>query len=402
MTPDALKQLTDPVAILKALVAIPSVNPMGRDLTGTDYFEGRLTHWLQQFLAAHGLPCETIEVVPGRCNVLTRIDAPGAARTVLLDVHQDTVPVDGMIIPPFDPVEQDGRLYGRGSCDVKGGMAAMLAAALRLHRERPAGRPNVVLSLTCDEESTSLGINHLIGSWTGLHQPPQLCPAAPDVAIVAEPTLLDIVVAHRGAVRWKIRTTGRACHSSRPSEGTNAIYRMAKVVSLLGEYAAWLPTSRPEHSLCGPATLSVGLISGGSSVNVVPDGCVIDLDRRLLPAEDGTEARQEIIQWLASRLDFELQHDAPYCLSAGLGDQQNGQLANELMRSIIAVDGMHRCIGVPFGTHASRVERGGIPAVVFGPGDIAQAHTRDEWIAVDQLHLATDIYYRFIANADQA
>jgi len=395
MTPDALKQLTDPVAILKALVAIPSVNPMGRDLTGTDYFEGRVTHWLQQFLAAHGLPCETIEVVPGRCNVLTRIDAPGAARTVLLDAHQDTVPVDGMIIPPFDPVEQDGRLYGRGSCDVKGGMAAMLAAVLRLHRERPAGRPNVVLSLTCDEESTSLGINHLIGSWTGLHQPPQLCPAAPDVAIVAEPTLLDIVVAHRGAVRWKIRTTGRACHSSRPAEGINAIYRMARVLGLLEEYAAWLPASRPAHPLCGPATLSVGLISGGSSVNVVPDGCCIDIDRRLLPGEDAAVARDELIAWLQQRLDFELTHDAPYCGSCGLSDSRNGALAAELLQVINRVEPGRRCIGVPFGTHASRIELAGVPSVVFGPGDIAQAHTKDEWIAVEQLCKATEIYELF-------
>ena len=398
MTTENLQQITNPLSVLKALVAIPSVNPMGRDLSGDDYLEGRLTHWLQQFLGVHGLPCEVIEVVPGRCNVLTRIDSPGASRTILLDAHQDTVPVDGMIIPPFDPVERDGRIYGRGSCDVKGGLAAMLAAVLRLHRERPEGMPNVVMSMTCDEESTSLGINHLIGSWTGRHQPPQLCPVAPDVAVVAEPTLLDIVVAHRGAVRWKIRTSGRACHSSRPSEGTNAIYRMARVLSLLEEYAAWLPDSRPAHRLCGPATLSVGLISGGSSVNVVPDGCVIDIDRRLLPGEDGAKARIEVIQWLADRLDFELQHDSPYCLSAGLADDQNGALANELMHSISQVDGPHNCIGVPFGTHASRVALGESPAVVFGPGDIAQAHTRDEWISIDQLQRAAEIYYLFASG----
>lgn len=267
--------MTDPLSLLKDLIAIPSVNPMGRNVTGPEYYEGRLTAYLQQHLSALGVPYEVIETVPGRANVLARLESPGATKTILLDAHQDTVPVDGMTIDPFDPVEKDGRIYGRGSCDVKGGLAAMLAAFTRLATERPAGLPHVVLSCTCDEEATSLGINHLVGSWTGSKAASRLCPRRPDMAIVAEPTELNIVVAHRGATRWRLQTTGRACHSSRPSEGINAIYRMAKVVKCLEEFADWLPGSRPAHPLCGPATLSVGLISGGSSVNVVPDSCAI-------------------------------------------------------------------------------------------------------------------------------
>jgi acetylornithine deacetylase len=260
--------------------------------------------------------------------------------------------------------------------------------------------PNIVLSMTCDEEATSLGINHLVGSWSGKMASYRLCPERPDVAIIAEPTLLDIVVAHRGATRWQIKTTGRACHSSRPNEGINAIYRMAKVVRCLEDYAAWLPGSRPAHRLCGPATLSVGLIAGGSSVNVVPDHCVIDIDRRVLPGEDSFHVRTEVIEHLRQQLDFELIHEEPYCLSSALGDELNGQLAGSLMRSIEQVVGPRSVIGVPFGTHASRVAAIGIPAVVFGPGDIAQAHTKDEWIAVDELQKATDIYYHFCATSN--
>jgi succinyl-diaminopimelate desuccinylase len=387
--------MTDSVALLKQLVAIPSVNPMGRDLTGDEYLETRVTEWLVSFLKDRNLPCEVIETAPGRCNVLSRIDSPGATRTVLLDAHQDTVPVDGMTIVPFDPVEKDGRIYGRGSCDVKGGLASMLAAFVRLAEERPSGMPNVVLSLTCDEEATSLGINHMVRSWSDSARAYALCPKKPDVAIVAEPTLLDIVVAHRGAMRWQIRTTGRACHSSRPADGINAIYRMAKVLGHLEEYAVWLPGSRPAHRLCGPATLSVGLISGGSSVNVVPDGCVIDIDRRVLPGEDGLVARQEVVNYLASRLDFELTHEAPYCLSTALADDLNGLLASSLKPLIEHVAGPCQIVGVPYGTHASRIAAAGVPSVVFGPGDIAQAHTKDEFIEVAQLHLATEIYYQF-------
>ena len=384
-----------PVDLLKSLVAIPSVNPMGRDLSGPEYFEGRAADFLQQTLLAAGLPCERIDVVPGRSNLLTRIDNPRATRTILFDAHIDTVPVDGMTIDPFLPIETDGKIYGRGSCDVKGGLAAMLAAVLRLHRSRPATMPNLVFSMTCDEESTSLGVHHLTGSWMGQHPPYQLCPTPPNAAIVAEPTLLDIVVAHRGAVRWKIRTAGRACHSSRPTEGINAIYRMARVLDALEQYAAWLPGSRPEHPLCGPATFSVGLISGGSSVNVVPDGCGIDIDRRLLPGEDAMQARSEVINWIQQKVDFEVFHDEPWCASCGLSDSHNQPLAQQLMQAISQIEPGHRCIGVPFGTHASRIELAGVPSVVFGPGDIAQAHTKDEWIAVEQLHKATAIYELF-------
>jgi succinyl-diaminopimelate desuccinylase len=394
--------MTDTVhvtAILKELIAIPSVNPMGREVSGEEFHEGRVTAWLVQCLDRFGMPCEVVEVAPGRANVLTRIDSPGARRTVLLDAHQDTVPVDGMTIPPFQPTESDGRIYGRGSCDVKGGLAAMLAAVTTLWIERPAGLPNIVLSMTCDEEATSLGINHLVGSWTGKVTPYRLCPTAPDVAVIAEPTLLDIVVAHRGAVRWQIHTAGRACHSSRPSEGVNAIYRMAQVITLLEEFAAWLPTSRPAHALCGPATLSVGLVSGGSSVNVVPDHCVIDIDRRLLPTENSLTARDEVIEFLQQRLDFELVHSAPYCNSAGLQDDRNRALAEELARCVAEETKPAATIGVPYGTHASRTALAGVPSVVFGPGDITQAHTKDEWIEVSQLLTAMSVYKRFCQNS---
>lgn len=390
--------MTDPLPLLKDLISIPSVNPMGRDVSGPEYFEGRVTEYLTTYLAQLGVPFEIVETAPGRANVLARLDGSDVKTTILLDAHQDTVPVDGMTIPPFEPTEYEGRVYGRGSCDVKGGLAAMLAAFTRLALKRPAGMPNVVLSCTCDEEATSLGINHLVGSWTGKFPAYRLCPERPTMAIIAEPTELDIVVAHRGATRWKLHTAGRACHSSRPSEGINAIYRMARVLKCLEEFAEWLPGSRPAHPLCGPATLSVGLISGGSSVNVVPDSCVIEVDRRVIPGEDNLEVQSELANYLKERLDFDIVHGDPYCTSPPLGDDLNEELAQRLSRSITRLAGPARIIGVPFGTHASRVARIGVPSVVFGPGNIAQAHTKDEWIAIDQLRLAADIYYQFCAN----
>ena len=200
-------------------------------------------------------------------------------RLILFDVHQDTVPADGMTIPAFVPEITGGRLSGRGSCDVKGSMAAMLSAFARLVRERPPGSASVLLACTVDEEFTHLGSSRLAATKHGA-----------ELAIVAEPTSLNLVHCHKGVLRWKIRTKGVACHSSTPHLGVNAIYRMGLVLDLLRKYAGMLAASKPDPIL-GPPTLSVGRIEGGQSVNVVPDWCEIEVDRRLIPGEDAAVAR---------------------------------------------------------------------------------------------------------------
>ncbi len=386
------------VDLLRDLVAIPSVNPMGRDVSGPEFFEGRMSDYLVGFFQKLGVPYERLEVVPGRANVIARYDSPGAKTTLLLDAHQDTVPVEGMTIPPFEPTVADGRVYGRGSCDVKGGMAAMLWAFQRLVTERPAGAANVIMSCTCDEEQTSIGINDLTKLWTAPSGRSKLLTQRPDAAIVAEPTLLHVVVAHRGATRFRIRTRGRACHSSNPSLGINAIYRMAKVVEALEEYAALLPSKVTPHPLCGSATLSVGRIYGGTSVNVVPDDCAIEIDRRVVPGESSKDAITDMHQFLQSRLNFEFEFEPPWVDGCTLNNDQNGWLADSLLRHIEPVAGPRQAIGVFYGTHASRTEAKGVTSVVFGPGSIDQAHTKDEWIAIDELEKAAEIYFRACVN----
>lgn len=386
------------VEILCRLIAIPSVNPMGRDLSGPMFFESRLSDWLMSFFSELGVDCERIEVVPGRDNVIARFDSPGAELTMLLDAHQDTVPTDGMSIPPFNPQVGEGRVTGRGAADVKGGLAAMLFAFRRLVRERPPGAANVVLSCTCDEEATAQGVAELVRYWQQPEGRSRLLTAAPDGALIAEPTLLDVVVAHRGATRFRIRTAGRACHSSDPTQGVNAIYRMARVLACLEEYAEQLPQSMTPHPLCGPATLSVGRISGGASVNVVPDECAIEIDRRVIPGESHTDAIAALQAYLAERIDFDIAFDPPWINGPPLSDEDNAWLADRLLTHVADVAGPHTAIGVPFGTHASRTSAAGVPSVVFGPGSIAQAHTRDEFIEIDQLEKAAEVYYRFCAQ----
>ena len=389
----------DPLPLLQQLVAIPSVNPMGRPVTGPEFLETRLTEFLVGFFRELGVPCETFEVLPGRSNVIARYDSPGAKATILMDAHQDTVPVNGMTIPPFQADVRDGRLYGRGSCDVKGGLAAMLSAFTRLVRERPAGAANVIMSCTCDEESTAQGITDLAKYWSDPTRRSPLISGPPDLAVVAEPTDLHIVVAHRGATRWKIQTIGRAAHSSRPHEGINAIYRMAEVLAVLEHFANELPGMVPPHRLCGPATLSVGRIEGGISVNTVPDECSIEIDRRVLPGEDGVKVMHHVEDYLRQRLDIDFKMLPPWIIGQSLSDHDNGPWADQLMGIITRHVGPREKVGVPYGTNASRVAATNVPSLVFGPGSILQAHTCDEWIDIAELRQAAEIYFDFCAHA---
>lgn len=388
----------DAVTLLQDLVAIPSVNPMGRPLKGPEYFEGRVSDYLENFFRSLQVPYLRQQVHPGRDNLIARFDRPGSQATIMLDAHQDTVPVDGMTIPPYQPEIRAGRLYGRGSCDVKGGMAAMLAAFARLVRERPPQAASVIMSCTCDEEEQATGARALASLWSDPAKRTPLIPAPPSLILVAEPTDLHVVVAHRGAVRWKIRTRGRSCHSSRPDLGENAVYKMAQVVLCLERYASELANMVPSHPLCGTATLSVGIISGGISVNTVPDECVIEIDRRTLPGEKGADVIPQVAAYLRERLDVDFEMLPPWCHGENLSDEHNGPWADRLMRHVTAVAGPREKVGVAYGTNASRmVTTPPVPAVVFGPGSINQAHTLDEWIDLNELQLASEIYYRFCA-----
>lgn len=385
----------DPLPILAELVSIPSVNPMGRAVTGPIYLEAKLSDHLVGFFQRLGVDHVRIEVAPQRANVIACVRGRGGGPCILLDAHQDTVPVDGMTIDPFRPVVDGDRLYGRGACDVKGGMAAMLAAFARLANgsEPPPG--DVILSCTCDEESTTIGVTHFVAGWQADYPPAEWWRRKPDLAIAAEPTDLDVVVAHRGASRWKIRTRGRACHSSEPSNGVNAIYKMAPVLAALQEYSALVGTRFKPHPLCGAATLSVGRIDGGVSVNTVPDECTIEIDRRVLPGEDGWDAIRDVEQFLRERTDVEFEFLPPWLVGMSLSDATNGPLSVRLLECIASVAGPHKKMGVPYGTHASRFDGAGVPSAVFGPGSILQAHTKDEWISITELRQAAEVYYRF-------
>jgi acetylornithine deacetylase len=379
--------VTETTRLLRDLVMLPSVNPMGRSLPAEITLEHRVTDYLEGFFCDLCVPYERQPVAPGRENIVARYNVPGARRTLLLEAHQDTVPIDNMTIAPFGAVIEGNRLYGRGACDIKGGLAAMLAAFARAAREKPPGAANVIMACTVDEEHTFLGVQHLVRSGVKA-----------DMAVVAEPTLLNIVNAHKGVARWLLSVPGRSCHSSSPELGTNAIYRMGRLLLGLEQYAEHLRQTIVDP-LLGRATLSVGRIEGGTSVNTVPDRCRIEIDRRLVRGENAAEVTANLKGYLIDKahIDFPFDCPAPWMSMTALNPEGAEELTALLGTAIDAVRGGHRVHTVPYGTDASTIATAGIPAVVFGPGDIAKAHTVDEWVPLDEVEQASEILYRLIS-----
>ena len=393
----------DLVKTLSDLVAIPSVNPMGRPLSGPEYFEHRVTQHLERFFDSLGLKWQRQTVHPAqdgnpaRENILARLDGDTppdkGGPLILFEAHQDTVPVDGMTIEPWTPTVREGRIYGRGSCDIKGGMTAMLGALTRLAEERPAGMPTIVMACTVNEEHGYTGATALKNLWAPGAS--TIVPRKPDAAVVAEPTSLNVVIAHKGALRWRCHTTGRATHSSQPHLGDNAIYKMARVIEAFEAYHREFVPTLPKHRLCGGATLSVGTIQGGLSVNTVPDHCTIEIDRRMIPGEQWAGVFKQITDFIASRIDFPIVHDDPYMKGSTLGEGANAAVADRMAEAARSVIGRCDQVGVPYGTDASTIAASGVPSIVFGPGSIDQAHTCDEWLPLEELELASEALYQF-------
>jgi acetylornithine deacetylase len=369
--------MTEVISLLRELVAIPSVNPSGGepdDIHG----ESRMIAYLSEWCRASKLDFELQDVQPGRQNLIARV-AGGDGPSVVFEAHLDTVEIANMQIPPFDPALRDGKVYGRGSCDCKASLSAMMVALEQvMERGTPPGE--IILAATADEEAHFGGVKRLVE--TGFRA---------DGAVVGEPTRLDLIVAHKGALRVKITCSGRAAHSSDPSQGDNAIYHMGRVLQAVQAYGQQL-ADRPRHELVGDPTISVGVISGGLAVNIVPDRCEIAVDRRVTPLETVEQVELELRQWLEERLE-----GVPWEMSVMLADgpldgSGDSGIARRCAVALDRVTGSHTVGGVQYGTDASKFAAAGTPAVVLGPGSIAQAHTAIEWVEVAQVEQAVEVY----------
>lgn len=368
------------VELLRDLVAIDSVNPAYPGGTS----EAVVADYVERLCRPLGLELVRQPVHPGRDNVLATLTVPGATETLLFEAHMDTVALAPMGEDGLRPVVRDGRLYGRGACDTKGSLAAMLAAVERLAARRDELRVNVSLLAAVDEEHAFTGVLAFIAS-----------DAPATAAVVGEPTDLRVVVAHKGVVRGQIVVGGEAAHSSAPERGRSAIDGMADVLVALRALKGRLATR--VHPLVGAPAFTVGLIEGGTGVNIVPDRCVITYDRRVIPGENPVEVIAELDGLLdevrARRPDVTITLAPPDLVDESLETDTGDPLVLAASAACEAVGLDGAPVGVPYGTDASKLRgRRGIPSIVFGPGSIAQAHGADEFVPLDHLDHAVTVY----------
>jgi acetylornithine deacetylase len=413
----------DALALARALVAVPSVNPdLWPDGTPEATGEGRIAELVARWLRGWGFRVETVEPAPGRTSVVARAGS-GRPRTIL-NGHLDTVGVEGMTVDPFDPVVRHGRLFGRGSCDMKAGIGAILAAARNAAR---AGTltGEVVVALTADEEHASLGLRHLLDG--GLEG---------DRAIVAEPTSLALHVANKGFCWVHVVVHGRAAHGSRPDLGRDAIRHAGRILAALDRYDEEIRGTTP-HPLLGLPSIHAGTIRGGTAPSVYPARCELVLEARTLPGEGPEEVMARLDATVLARPAEAGEGERAFEGSAGGASSSpvgrppgprrpsspepgrpsppgvevraglhrpggeiapDAPLAVELARACRAEGLEPKVEGMSAWVESAWFVEAGIPALCFGPGSIELAHCGDESVPVEEIHLAARILERFLSG----
>jgi acetylornithine deacetylase len=321
---------------------------------------------------------EVTEVAPGRPNVVGVLEGRAAGRSLMLCGHIDTVSVEGMETP-FDPVERDGRIYGRGSGDMKGGVAAMIDAARSLAASGGLKAGKLIVAAVVDEEYQSIGAEALVKEWSA------------DAAVVTEPTDLVIAIGHKGFSWVEVTTAGRAAHGSRPKEGRDAILRMGRVLAGLDALDRRLQ-SRPPHPVLGAASLHASLIEGGRELSTYPDQCVLKMERRTISGEPASTALTEVEEILATlkQEDPEFQAAArlmfdrpPYETPA------QHELPKILEASVTSTGRRTSRAGMTYWTDAAVLGQAGIPSVIFGPGGEGY-HGLEEYVRADEVLACRD------------
>ena len=361
----------DPViALLRDLVAIDSVNPT---LVPGARGEADVARRLADELRACGLAVEITDAAPGRPNVVGVLEGRKRGRSLMFCGHTDTVGVAGMT-RPFDPEIRNGKLFGRGSQDMKGGVAAMVGAARRIAESGGLEKGRLIVAAVADEEHSSLGADVLVKSWRA------------DAAVVTEPTGLDIAVAHKGFQWIAVETRGRAAHGSRPRDGRDAIMRMGRVLSRL-EHLERRLRDGASHELLGTASLHASIIDGGEELSTYPAKASLQFERRTLPGESAQAGLNEVLAILDQlrREDVEFEADAQLLFGRDAYEiDPSSALPVALMNAAAAAGCSARRVGMTFWTDAAILGAAGTPTVLFGPGG-AGLHSIEEYVFVEDV-----------------
>ena len=371
----------DAVALARALIQIDSRNPtLAPDSPG----EGDCARTLASVLDDWGFSVQLMESVPGRPNVVARI-GPRDAPALMLNGHLDVVGVEGMTHEPFSAQIRDDRIYGRGSADMKGGVAAMCAAAVKAARSDSSRQ--ILVTAVVDEEYESLGMRALLAD--GIRA---------DAAIITEPTRLAICPAHRGFVWMDIVVTGKAAHGSRYDIGVDAITHAGLLLAQL-EKLERTRESGPRHQLLGRGSLHASKIQGGVGMSTYPERCNLAIERRTLPGESAEKALGEIRDACARVRSEHPQFAARVTLNTAQlpSDVPIDSPIVRRLRGALEREGVPVKIeGLSAWTDAAPLNEAGIPTICFGPGDIALAHAAEEFVPIDEIGVATRVLTRVV------
>jgi acetylornithine deacetylase/succinyl-diaminopimelate desuccinylase-like protein len=373
------------VELTQALVRIPSVNPDGDP--GTDGIgEERCARFIAEFLEASGAEAFLDEVEPGRPNVIGRFPTnpspDGAPKPrILFAPHTDTVSVGGMTIDPFGGELRDGKVWGRGASDTKGPMASFLWALHKMRDEIPNLPVEVHFAGFMSEESAQLGSQHF-AKHHGRY----------DLAIIGEPTSLKTVFRHKGCLWADVHTSGVAVHGATPELGVNAIVKMAKLVAALdSDFRELLAEASGADEWLGVSTINLGMIQGGTRSNIVADACKLRVDIRTTPGLQRAGGALALLTDFVQRIDASARVTV-----ASEAFHLDTDPANPFVQKLIAAGA--ELTGAPWFCDAAFLAAAGTPAIAIGPGSIAQAHTKDEFIAVSDLEAGVDFFRRFLSR----
>ena len=387
----AHERSTDPIiATLQEVVAIPSVNP---GLPGGTDGERGMADYLTCFFADAGIACERWDALPGRPNVVATLPGRDPRRAILFECHMDTATAEGMTIEPFQPAVKDGKVFGRGSADTKAGGVAMLHAMLRIARSGEPPPVSVMYAGVVDEEYRMRGAAALANALSA-------CDTRIVAAVVAEPTELRIIRAHKGIIRAVIDVHGTAAHSSKPHLGANAISAAARLITAFDEEVA-AGFAGSDDGITGVPTHNVGTIHGGLQVNFVPAECRLELDRRILPSEEFAavlEPYRRIAERVAGEhrgITIEVTEDLSI---EPMETPADAAIVAGAAAAVRAVTGRASVDGEPYGTDAAKLSAAGIPSIVLGPGSIDQAHAAVEWVDCAQVLQAVEVYHRIMLD----
>jgi acetylornithine deacetylase len=369
----------DAVALARELVQIDSRNPsLVRGAPG----EHMVARSLAEILTAWGFATTVQDAAPGRPNVIARVGRSGGT-SLMFNGHLDVVGTEGMVHAPFDAAVHGTRLYGRGSSDMKAGVAAMCAAAARAADAGLAGE--VIVAAVIDEEFESLGTRALLAS--GVRA---------GAAIVTEPTRLSLNPAHRGFVWITVTVHGRAAHGSRYDVGVDAILHAGLLLAELDALQEDTLTRRT-HPLLGHASLHASLIDGGTGMSTYPDRCTLRLERRTLPGECADDVLREVHAACARVKARRPSFNAEVTLDLARGPSDvatDAPIARALERAMHSCGEPVHVEGMSAWTDAALLNEAGVPAICYGPGDIALAHAAEEWVDVSEIERATAVLAR--------